>query len=357
MDHEIVVANDDGELTGFAVQNNFKVLSKQSLTSLGITVARLSPPPGMSLPEAKARLSAALPNASVDFNHVYSRQASMTLPAPDFARNLIGWSGATGECGGAPVKLGMLDTLAKLDSSVLAGAAITQQPFLDSTDAALADMDHGSIVAAILAGQDGFGLLPRAALSIAGIFTLDDDDTPIASATAFIAGLDWLAGRGVKTVNTSLSGPHNALMELAVKAANSQGMRIVAAVGNDGLDEVDRYPASYPGVVGVTAVDAEKRRFALANTGSFVSFAAPGVDLWVPTAIRSDGSMPADESPGILVSGTSFATPFVTAALAASGNDIGALTQAAVDLGEKGRDSVFGYGLVQASNTCAVTLQ
>jgi hypothetical protein len=329
------------------------VLSQQNLGALGISVTRLSPPATMSLAEARARLASAFPGASIDFNHVYKPQASMTLPAPDFARKLVGWNTMLPECGAVPVQIGMLDTVADTTGPILSGASITQQVFLDAPDSLLAMPDHGSIVAAILAGQQNFGLLPRAALSIAGIFTVDQDGAPIASATAFVSGLDWLAGQGIKTINTSLSGPYNALMELAVGAAASHGIRIVAAVGNDGFADVARYPAAFPGVVGVTAVDADKQAFAKANKGTFVSFAAPGVDLWLPAPMgpKNGGGN------GTYVSGTSFAAPFVAAALAANGNDLDSLTNAAIDLGATGRDATFGYGLVQASNTCPAAIR
>ena len=350
--HEIVVANAGEALGPFAEANGFGVLSEESYGALGLTVARLSVPTTMSLSLARARLATAYPNASIDFNHVYSPQASMTLTAPDFAQKQIHWSPSIQECGSSSLRIGMLDTLADLDMPLLSGAAILQAPFLDTADAAQAPSDHGTIVAALLAGQGDFGLLPHAALSIAGIFTLDEEGKPIASATAFVAGLNWLAEQGIETINTSLSGPHNAFMELAVKAAQSRGIQIVAAVGNDGLDQVPRFPAAFPGVIGVTAVDAEHRSFQQANSGDFVTFAAPGVDLWIPSQKNRDGDGATIE--GSYVSGTSFAAPFVAAALATSGNDAAFLTRNALDLGPAGKDSTYGFGLIQASMSCAV---
>jgi hypothetical protein len=250
----------------------------------------------------------------------------------------------------------MLDTLANVDDPLLAGARIEQQYFLDGADAIAAGIEHGSIVAALLAGQKDFGLLPHAALSIAGIFTLDEEGQPIASATSFVAGLDWLASQGIKTINTSLSGPHDGLMEMAIGAALKHDIAIVAAAGNDGLSDVPQFPAAYSGVIGVTAIDADRKPFTRANTGSFVTFAAPGVDLWIPVSNASagtSGQAKGEIVAGNYVSGTSFAAPFVAAALAASGNNADNLASAAIDLGPKGRDPVFGYGLVQAPMNCA----
>jgi len=185
---------------------------------------------------------------------------------------------------------------------------------------------------------------------------LDANEQPIASATSFVAGLNWLAERGVRTINTSLSGPDNALVSLAVAAAATRDIRLVAAVGNDGLSETPRFPAAYPGVVGVTATDFEKRPYSLANRGDFVSLSAPGVDLWIPeNTNRADpAAFSLASAQGRFVSGTSFAAPFVAAALAANGNDVDSLYASAVDLGAKGKDPIYGYGLVQASPDCSV---
>jgi hypothetical protein len=68
------------------------------------------------------------------------------------------------------------------------------------------------------------------------------------------------------------------------------------------------------------------------------------------TLVSSAGT---PQEAGTYVSGTSFAAPFVTAILAASGNDPARLTAGALDLGPQGKDNMFGFGLVQASGACA----
>jgi hypothetical protein len=190
--------------------------------------------------------------------------------------------------------------------------------------------------------------MPSAALYSASIFGLDADSQPVASATSFVAALNWLAANDVATINVSLSGPPDRLMELAVARAQQLGMRLVAAVGNDGTNGVPRYPAAYPGVVGVTAVDQDDRALAAGNRGSFVALAAPGVDILVPGQPGS-GATPMDR----LETGTSFAVPYVTTALAAFGNNVDSMLAAARDLGAPGVDPIYGHGLVQAPEACA----
>ena len=81
---------------------------------------------------------------------------------------------------------------------------------------------------------------------------------------------------------------------------------IVAAVGNDGPAAPPQYPASYPGVVAVTGVDARGRALPEAGKASHLDFAAPGADM--AAALPGQGYAK--------VRGTSFAAPFATARLA-----------------------------------------
>jgi subtilisin family serine protease len=129
---------------------------------------------------------------------------------------------------------------------------------------------------------------------------------------------------------------------------------IVAAVGNDGAAAPPLYPASYPGVVGVTGVDAREKVLLEACRGPQVDFAAPGADM--AAAILSPGFG--------AVRGTSFAAPIVAGLLAAQLSEpspAGAqkahtqLVQQALDLGARGVDKVYGNGLVGGALRIAPT--
>ena len=85
-------------------------------------------------------------------------------------------------------------------------------------------------------------------------------------------------------------------------------MLIVAAVGNDGPAAAPLYPASWPGVVGVGAVDGKLRLLPEGARGPQVMFVAPGADM-AAAANGTSGFVP--------VRGTSFAAPFVAGLLAA----------------------------------------
>jgi subtilisin family serine protease len=128
-------------------------------------------------------------------------------------------------------------------------------------------------------------------------------------------------------------------------------MIFVAAVGNEGAAAAPGFPASLPAVIGVTAVDSGGQLYRNAPRGAEIDFAAPGVRIWAP----SSGS-----AAGRYFSGTSFAAPFVTAAAAlvlqdglrGSSSLVQTLGRAARDLGDTGKDSAFGWGLIAAPAAC-----
>jgi subtilisin family serine protease len=86
----------------------------------------------------------------------------------------------------------------------------------------------------------------------------------------------------------------------------ARGHLLVAAVGNDGPAAPPLYPASYPGVVGVTGVDRRGRPLPEAARGPQVMFAAPGSQM----VSAAPGAPPYRQ-----VRGTSFAAPIVAALL------------------------------------------
>jgi subtilisin family serine protease len=125
-----------------------------------------------------------------------------------------------------------------------------------------------------------------------------------------VPALGWLASHHVQVINISLVGPKNAVVARAIDAVQRRGIRVVAAVGNDGPAAPPQYPASYPGVVAVTAVDARGHALPEAGKAAHLDFAAPGADMAAALPGRGFAS----------VRGTSFAAPLVTARLLATGS-------------------------------------
>ena len=137
--------------------------------------------------------------------------------------------------------------------------------------------EHGTAVASLIAGKSGVrGASPGAQLFAADVY---GSDPAGGSATAIAKALAWLAGQSVGVVNVGLVGPPNPLLGRVVAAAQGRGMLIVAPVGNDGRASPPSYPASYPGVIAVTAVDGRNRVLIEAGRASHLDYAAPGADM------------------------------------------------------------------------------
>ena len=140
------------------------------------------------------------------------------------------------------------------------------------------------------------------------------------------------------------------MLARVIQKVIAKNIVVVAAAGNQGPGAEPVYPAAYPGVIAVTAVDHRLNIYRRATRGDYVDLAAPGVDIWT-----------ADSSHGEPRSGTSYAVPFGSAAAAilrSTHPELSAaqveskLTQSALDLGEAGWDTTYGWGLVQAGTLC-----
>ena len=161
------------------------------------------------------------------------------------------------------------------------------------------------------------------------------------------AGLDMCAKSGARVASMSLHiDKHSPTVERAVRAAQSAGLLLVAAAGNDGTSSV-RYPAAYPGVLAVGSVSPSGATSPFSNRGPRLDLVAPG-DHIASTFLNGTYRVG---------SGTSQAVPFVAAAAAlvwerapnataAQVRDI--LLSTANDLGPAGRDDATGRGALDA---------
>lgn len=354
---EVVVANLGEDARRGVGRLGFVVLDEQELGSLGLTITRLRVPRRMTAPAARTLLTTQYPGVLVDLNAVYRPQGQLVLPPPDYPAKLIGWGQAPDACGEG-LRIGLLDTAVDAESPGLRGAQIVQRSFLPA-GTEIASTEHGTAIAAILVGRQsagGAGLLPGAELAVAGAFGADPDGSPVADVMALVGGLDWLVGSRTAVINMSFAGDANAVVALALRQVTAGHAIVVAAAGNSGPTAPPAFPADEPGVIAVTAVDNRSQPYADANRGDHIDFAAPGVRIWTP------GST----APGSYHTGTSFAAPFVTAAVAARlANGMTAdadgiadsLALTAIDLGVPGRDPVFGRGLIQLANPCSQPTQ
>jgi hypothetical protein len=329
---------------GLAVARNlnFAIARQETMPSLGLDVAVLTVPDGMSVTDALAALRKADPSGSYDYDHLYDPSGGqVSASSGDDA----------GRSASAATKIGMIDAGVDRNHPAFGDAKIVAKNFASGKESP--GTAHGTAVASLLVGSDGDfrGALAGATLYAADVYGGEADG---GSAEDIARALAWLAANNVPVANVSLAGPKNALLGAAVAAFLSRGHVLVAAVGNDGPAAPAKYPAGFSGVVGVTSVDAARNIQLDAGQGADVMFAARGVDVRVAGAKGHYVSM----------TGTSFASPLVAARLALdvpradaqiAARAIAALQHSAIDLGAPGRDPVFGYGFLDALGTVART--
>jgi subtilisin family serine protease len=317
----------------------FRIRETIELSSLGTRVTILQAPRGVTVRESLRRLRAADPETIYDYNHLYGYRPTAAERPRRIAE--LGPPKRQALTIRDDLTIGIIDTPVNADHVILKGARIETRGFGDDADKV--SSDHGTAVAAVIVGREG-GLAPQARLHAASVFSLGGGGEPLGAALDLVRALDWMVTSDVAVINMSLAGPSNGLLQAAVAKAIEKGHVIVAAVGNDGPSARPLYPAAYDGVIGITAVDDERRVYRRAGRGEHVDFAAPGVDVHT---VSGDGYA--------LVSGTSFASPHVAVLVAiemAKPDDerakatVEGLVTGAVDLGAEGRDDVYGYGLV-----------
>ena len=170
-----------------------------------------------------------------------------------------------------------------------------------------ADCDgHGTFVAGLIAGRpiSGFGFAGVAPQ--ATILPIRQANSPTDGTAKTLAdGIRAAVAMHARVINVSIvtSEPTPGLAA-AVQLALARDVVIVAAAGNDfSQGNMVQYPAGFPGVLAVGAVDATGQRASFSESGRNVAVVAPGVNLVGPGA----GGVGLVSSAG----GTSFATPFV----------------------------------------------
>ncbi|MFR9723007.1 type VII secretion-associated serine protease mycosin [Streptomyces sp. MS19] len=266
---------------------------------------------------------------------------------------------------GAGVTVAVLDTGVDADHPDLAGAVLPGHDLVglgaEPGDAEWAA--HGTAMAGIIAGRghgpdNGSGVIgvaPEAQILPVRVLLEDDDpDRDEARRTrtgALAEGIRWAADQGADVINLSLGDDSESArpdpeQDAAVRYALEQGAVVVASAGNGG-DEGDpvSYPAGYPGVIAVAAVDRSGSTTDFSTRRWYTTVSAPGKDVIVPDPDRRYYTG----------WGTSAAAAFVSGSVALLRAAYPGLTPAQVrdvlmataqDPPAGGRDDAFGSGVV-----------
>ena len=333
-----------------ALEWGYTLHKQEKLAGLNLYLLTFDCPPGVNPKDASLELERLQPKSSVGELNKYSLNSSQVSFTPSqapktFANEMLGWPESGCD---VPVKIGIIDGGLSEKFRQQTPAKVYTQSFIESAPSQTA-MRHGTSIAAILTDP---ARLKDVRLYSAAVVEQDEYGNDYSSPAAILKALNWMVLNDVKVVNISLSGPPNKVLEAALDTASDKGLLIVAAVGNQGQNSPPQFPAAYNTVLAATAVDIEGDIYDKAVRGHHVDFSAPGVDIY----INIDGQ-------NRYISGTSIAAPFITAAIASSlgmeayenrDDIIQYFSGSATDLGPKGKDTIFGRGLINAKYICNV---
>lgn len=250
------------------------------------------------------------------------------------------------------ILIAVLDTGIDDQHPDLAGRIVRGYNFVERTGDSIDNDGHGTHVAGIIGaiGNNSMGmsgLLPNAKILSVKVLSKGGGSDAWA-----LEGIKYAVDKGAKVINMSFNSSEtqiNPLYTEGVEYARSRGVLVVAAAGNNGSEVT--YPANTPGCIAVSATGYFRRWEWIApfsNRGDCVAFSAPGAGIL--------STMPGSKYE--VLSGTSMAAPFVTAAVAMliaqhptwTLQQVESRLRGSVDdLGVSGRDPLYGYGRINMS--------
>jgi minor extracellular protease Epr len=314
-------------------QAGFTVISERRLDTLQRSLLRVRVRQGESIEQLLAALRVVAPGARVAPNHIF-RPSEAVQPGRDER------PATTLSVGSIPAAamIGVVDTGVDRNDTVLRGRIAKTRGFAPG---GYLPRPHGTTVAQIASQH-------QATLAVADVFGMDQRNDLAASAELIAAAIDWLHGQRIRVINISIEGPGNLVLEYVIEQTVAAGVAIVAAAGNGGPGAKPSFPAAYPGVIAVTAVDESGRVYRRAARGPHIQFAAQGV--------FAAGSQTFGD--GAYLAGTSYAAPQVAAQFAWKWQSMPAASReqiaewlrgGVVDRGDPGRDPVYGWGVIRTA--------
>ena len=206
---------------------------------------------------------------------------------------------------------------------------------------------HGTHVAGVVGAviNNNAGIAGMAQAQLMAVKVMNDSGEGTDSYVA--SGIRWAVDNGADIITMSLGvdGMSTTLNNM-INYASNHGVVMVAASGNSGTSVIS-YPAAYPKVIAVGAVDSSERRASFSNFGDALDVMAPGVSIY-STQLGTGYQY---------LSGTSTAAPFVAglAALMLTVNpaltpvEIGdIINSTAQDISISGYDTSTGWGIVDS---------
>jgi type VII secretion-associated serine protease mycosin len=270
---------------------------------------------------------------------------------------------------GRGIRVAVIDSGVDAEQPQLVGKVAAGRDFLRGNPDGRQDcLGHGTAVASIIAAAPAAGIGLRGlapGVTIVPI-RISEEESVAGTKTGehsspqdFADAIDYAAGAGhAQVINLSLTTDDVQPVRDAVARAIAHGVVVVAAAGNNDTPDSGNptpYPADYPDVIGVGAIDANGVQASFSRHGSYVDVMAAGKEVTADALHKGQTS----------VSGTSFATPFVAATAALILQRFPGLTPqqvshrivATADPAPGGRHSdEYGFGLLNPYRALTETL-
>ena len=270
-----------------------------------------------------------------------------------------------GYVGPTDIVVAVLDTGVNMDHPDLADVIFEEgYDFINTDDDPSDDNGHGTHCAGVIAADYGtsitiedeetYGVVGVAwGVKIMPVKVLNNRGS--GSYVAIAAGIEFAAKNGADVISMSLGGTaDDDIIHDAITYAIDAG--VVASAGNSGkrrttFDNIG-YPAKYPEVIAVGAIDSSDARATFSSTGPSLDVMAPGVGVW---STYEDGQWRSK-------SGTSMACPHVAGTVAlvlaftTPASEDGwtpelmhaYINTTVEDVGDDGWDNAYGYGIINA---------
>jgi membrane-anchored mycosin MYCP len=208
------------------------------------------------------------------------------------------------------------------------------------------------VIAADRAAEIGFvGLAPLSTILPVRVLAGDGFGPPSVRPDVLARGIVWAVENGADVIDVAApTYTDDPGVRAAVARARDKGVLIVAAVGElDGAGGGERtpYPAAYPGVLGVGAIDQGGNRWSQSAAGDYVDLVAPGVAV---TSLQARGGMVAEANGTGIASGFVAATAALARARRGTSLDSREIVQLLVSTAAPAplgpRSPQYGYGIV-----------
>ena len=327
-------------------RDEFEILISQiggtvigSVPGVGVYLVRL--PPGSNVLDLIEQLKRNAIVAAVEPNWITeAEEPARTAALPEAESEVM-----------APVLREGASPVAVLDSGLMSVAGLSNAVLgtFNAVNPETAPDDtvgHGTQMAMIAAGAispDGMAAGAGDGVPVLAIRAFDDNG--MASNFSLMRSIAYALQNGARVINMSWGSSQSSdFLRAAVEYAQSKGAVLVASAGNEPTGQA-MYPAAYPGVVAISALDSNGQLWENSNTGEFVSFSAPGTAEFPVGYQGPPGSY----------AGTSIAGAYVSRALAlyfaqhpgaSAQQALEALQESAIDAGADGKDNAYGYGIL-----------